>query len=153
MRLSPQCEFCSLSLLLCYYFVFCLFACLSVSKTKISHCKFKLPAPLDTCLQEHPSEYLPCGVSSLNSQGIVHIRMSWGPGKMTVPGWGGKANAIKKAVFSTLRVLFFGHRSFIRKITHEAVINIVKQCITKNLTWRFVRCNIYFQKYPLLFFF
>ena len=34
----------------------------------------------------------------------------------------------------TWRLLFFGHRSFIRKITHKAVINIAKQCISNNLT-------------------
>ena len=37
--------------------------------------------------------------------------------------------------------------SFIRKITHKAVINIVKRCISNNLTSRFACCK----KYPLFF--
>ena len=47
------------------------------------------------------------------------------------------------------RLLFFGHQSVIRKITHKAVINNVKQCISNNLTLFFVCCNIHFQKYPM----
>ena len=46
-------------------------------------------------------------------------------------------------------LLFFCHRSFMRKIIHEAVINIVKQCISNDLTWRFVCCNIHIKKYTL----
>ena len=47
------------------------------------------------------------------------------------------------------RLLFFGHQSVIRKITHKAVINNLKQCISNNPTWFFVCCNIHFQKYPM----
>lgn len=36
--------------------------------------------------------------------------------------------------------LFFGQRSFERKITHTSMINIVKQRILNNKTWRFLCC-------------
>ena len=42
--------------------------------------------------------------------------------------------------------------NFIRKIAHKVVINIVKQCISKNSTLSLGCCSIHFQKYPLFFF-
>ena len=38
--------------------------------------------------------------------------------------------------------LFFGQQSFVRKITYTSVINIVKQGILNNKTWRFLCCKI-----------
>ena len=37
-----------------------------------------------------------------------------------------------------------------KNINQDLMINIVKQCISNNLTWRFACWNIYFQKYLLL---
>ena len=47
---------------------------------------------------------------------------------------------IEKSI-STYRLLLFGHWSFIWKIAYKVVINVVKQYISNNLTWRFVCCK------------
>ena len=50
------------------------------------------------------------------------------------PTWLRILGCIKLKWKWSIRLLFFGHRSF-GKITHKAVINIMKQCISNNLPY------------------